>query len=271
MNKDFNYKLVRSVGVPFFNKMLHPTIIDKEYIPENGPIILCGNHLHVWDQFPVICATKRVTHWMAKKEYFDSKLGPFFKATGSICVDREGDASKATNEALDYLSKGSAIGIFPEGTRNKYRVLENKLIALEEKVNNLDNIFDIGMTESLLESDHIITKGEKLKELKTEIIKTKNEMEEYKKTLKNKGIIINESDLLLPLHYGAVSMANKTNALIVPFGVTGDYTKDNNNLVVRFAEPIKPSDDLEHTNELLHDEIVRLVKKNYNEYGRSKK
>lgn len=280
MNKDFNYKLVRSVGVPFFNKMLHPTIIDKEYIPESGPIILCGNHLHVWDQFPVICATKRVTHWMAKKEYFDSKLGPFFKATGSICVDREGDASLATNEALDYLSKGSAIGIFPEGTRNKYRVLENKLIALKNKVSNLDNIFDTGMNEYLLDKNdnEVITKGKKLMALKNEIIKTtseivqiKIEMEKYKETLKNKGIIINEDDLLLPLHYGAVSMANKSNALIVPFGVTGDYTKDNDNLVVRFAEPIKPSDDLEHTNELLHDEIVRLVKKNYNEYGRSKK
>lgn len=257
MNTDFNYKLVRSVGVPFFNKLLHPIIIDKEYIPESGPIILCGNHLHVWDQFPVICATKRVTHWMAKKEYFDSKLGPFFKATGSICVDREGDASFATNEALDYLSKGSAIGIFPEGTRNKYRVLENKLIALEEKVYKYDTIYNIEI--------------ETLIKLQGEINKTRNEMEEYKETLKNKGIVIDEDDLLLPLHYGAVSMAKKTNALIVPFGVTGDYTKDNDNLVVRFAKPIEPSEDLESTNQKLHDEIVRLVKKNYNEYGRSKK
>jgi len=29
---------------------------------------------------------------MAKKEYFDGKLGPLFKMTGAISVDRFGDA-----------------------------------------------------------------------------------------------------------------------------------------------------------------------------------
>ena len=125
-----SYKVFRNIGVPIFKILYRPTILNKEYIPKEGPIILCGNHLHVLDQFPVICSTDRVTHWMAKKEYFDGNLGWFFKKTGAICVDRFGDASQAEREALEYLFKGEAIGIFPEGTRNQY---ENVKINLEKE------------------------------------------------------------------------------------------------------------------------------------------
>lgn len=252
MNKDLNYKIARTIGVPLFKGVYHPTIINKEFIPEEGPILLCGNHLHVWDQFPVICATNRVTHWMAKKEYFDSKMGPLFEATGSICVDRDGDASKATEEALAYLRNGSAIGIFPEGTRNKYQVLKNRY----------DNLVDrIHLTKYCKENEVLLE----------QCFKIENEMKEYEEFLKQKGIALDTEDILLPFHFGAVSMAKKTDALIVPFGVTGDYTKDNDNLVVRFAEPMKVTDDLEASNTKLRDTVRTLVKKNYEEYGRSKK
>lgn len=43
----------------------------------------------------------------------------FFKATGCISVDRENHDQKAKSQALDILKKGGAIGLFPEGTRNK--------------------------------------------------------------------------------------------------------------------------------------------------------
>lgn len=58
---------------------------------------------------------------MAKKEYFDSKMAWFFKATGCIRVNRQDkeEAHDAMNEAIELLKKGYAIGVFPEGTRNK--------------------------------------------------------------------------------------------------------------------------------------------------------
>lgn len=98
-----------------------PKFINKEYIPKEGPIILCGNHIHLFDQCLPILSTKRMLHYMAKKEYFDSKIAWFFKSSGCISVDRENkeNAKIATNEAINLLKKGYAIGIFPEGTRNK--------------------------------------------------------------------------------------------------------------------------------------------------------
>ena len=127
---NLGYQIGRVFGTPYFKKHYNLKIINKEFIPKEGPILLCGNHLHVLDQFPVIASTSRTSHWMAKKEYFDGKLGPLFKMTGAISVDRFGDAKKAEIEAIDYLNQGSAVGLFPEGTRNGLK--EEKLQELYE-------------------------------------------------------------------------------------------------------------------------------------------
>ena len=58
---------------------------------------------------------------MAKKEYFEGKMTWFFKSSGCISVDRQNkeNAKIATNIATNLLKEGYAVGIFPEGTRNK--------------------------------------------------------------------------------------------------------------------------------------------------------
>ena len=43
---------------------------NKEVIPTEGPILLCGNHIHLMDQCLAILCTKRPVHYMAKIEYF---------------------------------------------------------------------------------------------------------------------------------------------------------------------------------------------------------
>ena len=49
----------------------NPKIIGKKNIPKNGSIVIAGNHKHLYDQCLTIIATKRMIHYMAKKEYFD--------------------------------------------------------------------------------------------------------------------------------------------------------------------------------------------------------
>ena len=57
---------------------------------------------------------------MAKKEYFDNKKTAwFFKRTGCISVDRKNKDEHAKECAIEVLKDGGAIGLFPEGTRNK--------------------------------------------------------------------------------------------------------------------------------------------------------
>jgi len=113
------YKFAKPILGTIFKLYYHPTIIGKENIPKEGSIIIAGNHKHVMDQCGIIVSTKRVVHYMAKKEYFDSKWAWFFKYTGCISVDRSIHDEHAKDEALNILNKGKALGIFPEGTRNK--------------------------------------------------------------------------------------------------------------------------------------------------------
>lgn len=113
------YKIFKPILSLVYRFYYHPKIIGKENIPKDGSIIVAGNHIHVMDQCGVIIATKRVIHYMAKKEYFDSRHAWFFKMMGCISVNRSIHDDVAKDEAMKVLEDGKALGIFPEGTRNK--------------------------------------------------------------------------------------------------------------------------------------------------------
>ena len=268
---NLGYQIGRVFGTPYFKKHYNLKIINKEFIPKEGPILLCGNHLHVLDQFPVIASTSRTSHWMANKEYFDGKLGPLFKMTGAISVDRFGDAKKAEIEAIDYLNQGSAVGLFPEGTRNGLK--EEKLQELYELYSSDISYDDF---KKLMPKNTLASQINLLDKLYKEEKITRNEYKSYILSAKNavhelcemERITPSECEdsILLPFKYGAVSMASKTNAKIVPFGVTGHYVKNSNDLTVSFAKPLDVNNynSLEEANLALRENVKSLVKQNIN-------
>ncbi len=113
------YQFLRFIGSPLFKWYFNLKIINKNVIFKDGPVIFCGNHRHFMDQFPVIASTSRTIHWMSKKEYFEGRTKYFFKLVGCIKVDRQAHDGVAKKEAIDYLKSKSAVGLFPEGTRNR--------------------------------------------------------------------------------------------------------------------------------------------------------
>lgn len=117
--KEFGYKLLTPLMRAAFKLYYSPEIIGAEKIPADSSIVIAGNHKHVYDQCLTIMATKRVIHYMAKKEYFDGWLAPLFRAVGCIPVDRSRKDFSSAMSAMKVLKKEGAIGIFPEGTRNK--------------------------------------------------------------------------------------------------------------------------------------------------------
>ena len=183
------YNIFKATLGVVFKLYFRPKVINKEVIPKEGPIILCGNHINMLDQCAPILSTKRMVHYMAKKEYFDGKFAWFFKAAGCISVNRSIHDADAKSQALEVLKNGWALGLFPEGTRNR--------------------------TE----------------------------------------------DTLLPFKMGAVSMAQKTGATIVPFAITGEYKFWNNNLTVTFLEPFKvgKDEDLVEVNEKFRNMIKDCI------------
>ena len=71
----------------------------------------------------------------------------------------------------------------------------------------------------------------------------------------------NKTDkIILPFKFGAVSMANKSNAYLVPFTITGKYSKRNIKIV--YGKPYKVSDDLEKENKKLENIITKMLKEN---------
>ncbi len=113
------YKFFRATLGKLFKFWYRPKVYGKENIPKEGSILITANHKHVYDQCAIIISTKRVIHYMAKKEYFDGKHAWFFKMSGCISVDRSIHDENAKSQALEVLEDGGAIGLFPEGTRNK--------------------------------------------------------------------------------------------------------------------------------------------------------
>lgn len=44
-----SYRFFKAILVPIFKFWYRPTIIGKENIPEDGAILIVGNHKHVYD------------------------------------------------------------------------------------------------------------------------------------------------------------------------------------------------------------------------------
>ena len=269
--KMLGYKIFRTILGPIYRFWYHPTIIGKENIPEEGPILLVGNHIHIMDQCNIVIVTKRCLHYMAKKEYFDNKkVAWFFKLSGCIPVDRSKKDTEATSSALEVLHNKQALGLFPEGTRNGLK--EERIKELYEKYFKKDLPYEEFLKAIKKNKTSFVNYLEELKEKKS--ISTKEFKEniyhsdEYLKELIKKKVITEKDyydHILLPLKFGAVSMAHKTDALLVPYAITGEYKFHSKNLKVRIGKPFKPDDDLEKANQRLEKEIKKLMKENEEE------
>ncbi|MBA3426672.1 MAG: 1-acyl-sn-glycerol-3-phosphate acyltransferase [Rubrobacter sp.] len=113
------YRLFRRVVVTLGRFFLGLTIHGGENAPERGPLVVASNHRRFFDPVFVCLAVPRRIQWMAKKELFVPGLRRFFTFLGAFSVDRQGGGRAALRIALTFITDGSALGIFPEGTRRK--------------------------------------------------------------------------------------------------------------------------------------------------------
>ncbi len=109
---------------PLVRALMRVELRGKENIPltkGEPPLVLCCNHLSMWDPVLLVVSFPRPIHFMAKAELFKCKpLGWLIgKQFGAFPVHR----GKGDTGALDYgkqlVNDGKIMGIFPEGTRSK--------------------------------------------------------------------------------------------------------------------------------------------------------
>ncbi len=97
-----------------------------EKMPKNHDFVIVSNHVSNFDQMIIIAALKKINQpmaWVTKPENMDFPIaGPFIHASGYIPIDRENPINgvKAIKKGVEYLKTHQcAVGICPEGTRNK--------------------------------------------------------------------------------------------------------------------------------------------------------
>ncbi|MCX4810009.1 MULTISPECIES: 1-acyl-sn-glycerol-3-phosphate acyltransferase [unclassified Streptomyces] len=109
----------RRIGVGLMYGLWKPRVLGAWKVPATGPVILAVNHSHNIDGPMVMGVAPRPTHFLIKKEAFVGPLDPFLLAIGQLKVDRSVADRTAITRALDVLTDGGVLGIFPEGSRGE--------------------------------------------------------------------------------------------------------------------------------------------------------
>jgi 1-acyl-sn-glycerol-3-phosphate acyltransferase len=116
------YHAIRWFAIFVFHLITRIRLIGRYNVPSEGAVILAANHLS-WTDIPLVpLHFRRKVVYMAKEEYFKSKIAWLVRFLGAFPVKRgEGDR-QALRAAEEQLKKGNIL-IFPEGTRSRTRTL----------------------------------------------------------------------------------------------------------------------------------------------------
>jgi 1-acyl-sn-glycerol-3-phosphate acyltransferase len=97
-----------------------------EALPASGPLLVVGNHDSHWDPVMIGVAARgrRMIRALAKSTLWDVRgLAPVLNGMGQIPIVRGAGDAQALANAVAALREGSCVGVFPEGTRSKGRVM----------------------------------------------------------------------------------------------------------------------------------------------------
>jgi 1-acyl-sn-glycerol-3-phosphate acyltransferase len=117
-------QIAQLVGRPFFYAAVRACtplrVYGRERIPANGPVVLCFNHFSWLDPWAIGSVVPRTLYYVAKQEAHDNPLiGPLIRLFGTSSVRRGESDREAIRIMRDVVQRGEALGMFPEGTRQK--------------------------------------------------------------------------------------------------------------------------------------------------------
>ncbi|MFB2554365.1 lysophospholipid acyltransferase family protein [Herbiconiux liangxiaofengii] len=119
--------VAKGLARPIARTVYRPTVIGRELVPREGPVLFASNHLSFIDSVVITLMAPRDVRFLAKSEYFTGEGAKgrlskaFFESIGAIAVDRA--SATASQDSLErgreVLEAQGAFAIYPEGTRSR--------------------------------------------------------------------------------------------------------------------------------------------------------
>src|ERR1700753_2869453 len=119
------YRIAMALNLPVA-RWARLQVSGVETLPTSGPLLLVGNPDSHWDpvMIGVSARKRRMIRALAKSTLWDVKgLSWILNGMGQIPIIRGAGDAQALANAVEALRGGSCVGVFPEGTRSKGRVM----------------------------------------------------------------------------------------------------------------------------------------------------
>ncbi|WP_026570109.1 MULTISPECIES: 1-acyl-sn-glycerol-3-phosphate acyltransferase [Sediminibacillus] len=114
------YTFAKNVVAAILYPIYRIKVVGAENVPDEGPVIICSNHISNFDPPVVGITSPRDIYFMAKEELFNNSfLGGLLTRLHAFPIKRGMKDRNALRQALNILEEGNTLGLFPEGTRNK--------------------------------------------------------------------------------------------------------------------------------------------------------
>lgn len=133
-------EFLRCVSYILFTVFYRVKVHGIHNFPKEGPVLVCANHQSFIDVFMIGYKLDRLVNYMAKSELFGVPIISYvIKICGAYPVKRGFGDVGAIKSTMKQLKEGKAVGMFPEGTRNKKKNDEKikpgaAMIAIKAKV-----------------------------------------------------------------------------------------------------------------------------------------
>jgi 1-acyl-sn-glycerol-3-phosphate acyltransferase len=125
-SKTRTYTAAMTICSPVVRAWGRLKVVGLDCLPEDGPVLLAGNHDSYWDPVVIGVAAikRRQIRALAKASMWKvNGLGRILDGMGQIPIERGQGDTAALDRAIQELRAGACIGIFPEGTRSLGRSL----------------------------------------------------------------------------------------------------------------------------------------------------
>lgn len=120
-------RMIRPAGRAVCRARWQVRVHGAEHVPAQGPVLLAGNHIGLFDGPLLIAFAPRVVHAWVKREMFEGRSGAAMRAMGQISLERAGPDPRAVKQAVRVLHGGGVVAVYPEGSRGGGDVSHTRL------------------------------------------------------------------------------------------------------------------------------------------------